>query len=318
MQFARQSNKSALLLAAALMALVAALALSSVAHAAGSLSFGDAPTGWSITPGEADGNIGKVKATGVKKNRIRYAISGASGFSIKAKSGVVSYDGSAASGSEALLLVTARDRKGKVENATVTVTVSVAGATEPAVEVKRHVPEPPTAQQMQHNHADELKIVQSKLVRRHYRDGESRGRPAGYYTTLEPVGRLHISKAYEGSGLGGRNRGVAFLESNESSVKWTIDDASMRHGFKLGRMDGSSYTSLSLPTGKTAQEAYNAAGSGSSDERLIAVHYDGTKWPGEGYGSGTLGYTLDIEVTGTDHMGRQVTVEIEVCLTRSQ
>ena len=161
MQFAHyQSNKSALLLAAALMALVAALALSSVAHAAGSLSFGDAPTGWSITPGEADGNIGKVKATGVKKNRIRYAISGASGFSIKAKSGVVSYDGSAASGSEALLLVTARDRKGKVENATVTVTVSVAGATEPVVEVKRHVTQQTTDGAADaHNHADELKIV---------------------------------------------------------------------------------------------------------------------------------------------------------------
>ena len=139
----------------AVIALALTLTLSSVVHAAGSLSFSDAPTGWSITPGEADGNIGKVKATGVKKNRIRYAISGASGFSIKAKSGVVSYDGSAASGSEALLLVTARDRKGKVENATVTVTVSVAGATEPVVEVKRIDPVPPAAQPHEQHSAHE-------------------------------------------------------------------------------------------------------------------------------------------------------------------
>ena len=133
-----------LLLAAALTALVAALALGGVAHAAGPLTFGDTPTGWSITSGEADAKVGTVKATGVKKNRIRYSLADAPGFSVKGKKGVVSYDGSAISADKALLVVTARDRRGKVEEVSVTITVSVAQA---QPEPQRQDSEPETEEQ---------------------------------------------------------------------------------------------------------------------------------------------------------------------------
>ena len=79
-----------------------------------------------LTSGESDDNVGAVTAGGVKQKRIRYALSGASGFSIKGKSGVVVYDGSAIDAEQAQLTVTARDSKGKAESASVVITVSVA------------------------------------------------------------------------------------------------------------------------------------------------------------------------------------------------
>ena len=116
-----------LLLVAALTMLVAALPLNTVSAARGPLTFDDTPTGWSITSGEADSEVGTVKATGVKKNRVRYSVD-APGFSVKGKQGVVSYDGSPIAADKVLLVVTARDRRGKVEEVSVTITVSVAQA----------------------------------------------------------------------------------------------------------------------------------------------------------------------------------------------
>ena len=116
------------MIAAALIALVAAFALSSVADAAASLSFKETPTGWSVTSGEANDNVGEVQAKGLKKkNRIRYSLAGPSSFSIKPRTGIVQYDGSAISSdvTETHLAVTATDRQGKASPATITITVSV-------------------------------------------------------------------------------------------------------------------------------------------------------------------------------------------------
>ena len=139
-----------LLLAVALTVLAATFALSDVAHAAAQLSFKETPTGWSVTSGEANDNVGEVQAKGLKKkNRIRYSLAGPSSFSIKPRTGIVQYDGSAISSdvTETHLAVTATDRRGKASEATVTITVSV---TQPAAEpeLQKGDPEPESEPQV--------------------------------------------------------------------------------------------------------------------------------------------------------------------------
>ena len=104
------------------------------------LSFSDAPSGWSVTVGQKDNNVGTVTATGVAAKRIRYSLSGPDGFAIKARSGRVRYDGSALTGSTASLTITARERSDKAGPATITVSVAVAGGSQPVIQE----PEPET------------------------------------------------------------------------------------------------------------------------------------------------------------------------------
>ena len=77
-----------------------------------------------------------MQATGrIKKNRICYSLLGMAGFSVRARTGVVSYDGTELPAGEALLVVTAKHRKGNVDDADVTITVSVTAAeTEPLLQ----------------------------------------------------------------------------------------------------------------------------------------------------------------------------------------
>ena len=253
-----------------LAALVAALALSGVSDAAATLSFGDAPTGWSITSGESDDNVGKVAAKGLKKkNRIRYSLAGSDGFSIKPRSGLVQYDGSAINADQTSITVTATDRKGKATQANVTITISVTREQQ----VQRQPP-PPQAQLQQQQ--EPYEVVLSKSVRRY---DEQAGR---YRTTLEPDPTRKPTLYASGT----RTRGAAFLESNDGSSTWIINDDSK--AFTLVRMDKSTYT--------------------GTEERVMMVDYNGAslkEW--------TKDYTYTFTVTGTNSGGQSVTVTVVVC-----
>ncbi len=112
-----------LALAAGLLTLVASPATA----AKKSLSFGDAPTDWSVTVGEKDRNVGTVSASGINAKNIRYSLEGSSAFKIKARSGRVAYDGGDLSGDSVTLTITAKHRKGKANPATISVVVAVSG-----------------------------------------------------------------------------------------------------------------------------------------------------------------------------------------------
>ncbi|MCY3607749.1 MAG: hypothetical protein OXG57_04830 [Acidimicrobiaceae bacterium] len=112
---------ASVLLAAGLLAVVAA-----PASAKGSLSFDDTPTGWTVTEGERDRNVGSVSASGIKHTKnIRYSLTGPAPFSITKRSGRVMYDGGSLDGTGAVLTITAKHRRGKAEPATITVSVAV-------------------------------------------------------------------------------------------------------------------------------------------------------------------------------------------------
>ena len=72
-------------------------------------------------------NVAKVRAVGVDRKRIRYSISGDPAFSITKKRGRISYDGSATGSGLVWLTITARDRMGEYESASITIGVYVQG-----------------------------------------------------------------------------------------------------------------------------------------------------------------------------------------------
>lgn len=112
------------LLVLALLAFV--LAVADSAQAADQLRFTSDTGEWAVTSGVADGNIGKVKATGPNNaSRIRYAISGHPAFSITPRGGRVIYDGSPITDGSVQLTATARDRRGKWASASLVLEVSV-------------------------------------------------------------------------------------------------------------------------------------------------------------------------------------------------
>ena len=106
--------------------LVAVVAAPGGAQAADQLRFKSASGEWAVVSGEADDDIGKLVARGVRKSRIRYSIEGADGFSIGRRSGRVSYDGTSISEAQVSVTVTARDRDGEAASVSRVLEVSVA------------------------------------------------------------------------------------------------------------------------------------------------------------------------------------------------
>ena len=117
-----------------LVLLLSILAAPGSAQAADQLWFKSAEGEWAVTSGVADDDIGKVNARGVPKRYIRYSIEGADGFSIGRRSGRVSYDGTAISGGQVSLAVTARDKNGEAASASRIIEVSVTQPTPPPAE----------------------------------------------------------------------------------------------------------------------------------------------------------------------------------------
>ncbi len=136
----------ALLLALALAA-TAAMPAASATEQPKQLTFEAAPNDWSVVSGEPVDKLGRVKASGVHKRRIRYSIDG-TGFAIHKKKGIVSYDGTALGAGEALLTVTARDKGNKAAEATLSIRVTVT-VPEETDQITNEVtqPEPEVAQQ---------------------------------------------------------------------------------------------------------------------------------------------------------------------------
>ena len=118
-------HRTALLAVAALALLVTVLSASGDVQASDPLWFKSVEGEWAVTSGVAADNIGKVLARGVPKRYIRYSIDGAEGFSIGRRSGRVSYDGTAISGEQVSITVTARDKNGEAASVSRIIEVSV-------------------------------------------------------------------------------------------------------------------------------------------------------------------------------------------------
>ncbi|WP_419853360.1 hypothetical protein [Candidatus Poriferisodalis sp.] len=106
--------------------LVSVLAVPGGAQAADQLRFKSVVGEWAVTSGVADDDIGVVRARGVPKPRVRYAVEGADGFSIGRRSGRVSYDGTPMSATQVSLTVTVRDRDGQAASASRVLDITVA------------------------------------------------------------------------------------------------------------------------------------------------------------------------------------------------
>ena len=279
---------------------------------AAQLSFGDAPTDWSITSAEAQSEVGKFLATGVKKNRIRYALVAPDGFSVKAKQGVVAYDGTAIAGEQALISLTATDRKGKAESASVTISVSVSQPESETIPQRERVTLEPESSPHTVNspavHPGPFHIVAQKLQQVWDRGctrnqgcmelvGASLSIPMNYPNLYESFAKwggarnsVTYARAFIGKGLD---------RVRESDAKWTLDAHSVRLGFHLARMDGTryvvpatlAYSDEDWHAESTISVGYNGRMGVPSGHAVVLTAYDG-----HGNANGGLGNMASLRI----------------------
>ena len=185
----------------ALMALFFILAAPDSARAADQLWFKSAKGEWAVTSGVAADDIGRALARGVPKTRIRYSIEGADGFSIGRRSGRVSYDGTAVSGEQVSLTVTARDKNGEAASASIIIEVSVTQPTPPPDEGEQES----ARQQEADNTAptiSSLSIVSTPKAHGSYAAGETITLEAAFsepvFVTGAPCLLINVNQVYYG------------------------------------------------------------------------------------------------------------------------